>query len=97
MIVLGLRKFWSTVCLKKTRDRPRFSYSKYTYNTNASLYLGLQLPDLLFVDCFLFLSASLGPIRLTSTKGRNIPVVGQTNVLAATTVTQGQYNIITIN
>lgn len=63
-----------------------FTYN--TYNTNASLYLGLQLPDLLLVDCFLFLSASLGPIRWTSTNGRNMPVVGQTNALAATTVVQ---------
>lgn len=62
--------------------------TKYTYKTNASLYLGLQLPDLLFVDCFLFLSASLGPMRFTSTNGRNIPVVGHTSVLAATTVIQ---------
>lgn len=57
----------------------------YTYNWNVSLYFGLQLLDLDLVECFLFLSFRCGPMRWTSTNGRNIPVVLHLRSLQATT------------
>ena len=59
--------------------------SFYTYKLNVSLNLGDQLFDLDFVAYFRFLSLRFGPIRLTSTNGRNTPWLGQRKSLAATT------------
>lgn len=57
-----------------------------TYKWKVSLYFGDQLLLLDLVACFLFLSLRCGPMRLTSTKGRNIPVAfGHLRSLAATT------------
>lgn len=57
-----------------------------TYKWKVSLNFGDQLLLLDFVECFRRLSLRCGPIRLTSTKGRNMPVVCHFRLLAATTV-----------
>lgn len=57
-----------------------------TYKWNVSLYFGAQLLLLDLVVNFRFLSLWCGPIMVTSTKGRNMPVVCHFKSLAATTV-----------
>lgn len=65
---------------------------KCTYKWKVSLYLGDQLLDFDLVACFRFLSARCGPIRFTSTNGRNMPVtVGHLRSFAATTVRYVQF------
>ena len=56
-----------------------------THKWNVSLYLGDQLLDLDLVECLRFLSLRCGPIRCTSTRGQNMPVVCHFSPLAATT------------
>lgn len=65
-----------------------------TYKWKVSLNFGDQLLLLDFVECFLRLSLRCGPIRLTSTKGRNMPDVCHFRLLAATTVQTRGYSDI---
>ena len=59
-----------------------------TYKWKVSLYLGDHVLDLDLVANLRFLSDKWGPIKLTSTKARNIPdCTGHFKSLAATTVT----------
>ncbi len=56
-----------------------------TYKWKVSLKFGDQLLDFDLVACLRFLSAKCGPIKCTSTNGRNIPVVVHFKSPAATT------------
>ena len=62
-----------------------FEKTYCTHKWNVSLYLGDQLLDLDFVECLRFLSLRWGPMRCTSTRGQNMPVVCHLRPLAATT------------
>lgn len=75
---------------RKQRHPPQ-ERGRGTYKWNVSLYFGAQLLLLDLVVNFRFLSLWCGPIMVTSTKGRNMPVVCHFKSLAATTVgTKGE-------
>lgn len=61
------------------------TFISITHNWKLSLYLGAQLLFLDLVANFLFLSLRLGPMMLTSMKGRKMPDVCHFRSLAATT------------
>lgn len=75
-----------TACLKYWKIYILLLVQICTYKWKVSLYFGDQLLDFDLVACFRFLSARCGPMRFTSTNGRNIPVtVGHLRSFAATT------------
>lgn len=84
---------WGEECTQPPRQQrqPPQERGRGTYKWKVSLYLGAQLLLLDLVVNFRFLSLWCGPIMVTSTKGRNMPLVCHFRSLAATTArTKGE-------
>ena len=77
ILKIGGKKLAVVLCTKIT---------KY-YNVKVSLNFGDQTDCLILVTCFRFLSDKCGPMRLTSTKGLKVWVLGHLRSLATTTLT----------